>query len=174
MCTIAPFKHRPLSTMQSEQLSGHLYSWITSGIGSAYGQHESCPFSSASNTGDGCMNDIFIGVVCSDLISFLNRSAPKTLHFSRHFQIRESLSTQDRPSSFVHASGSSQTQHYQPAEDNASVPHDASEEKPATRPISWICHLCHNIQGLQTPACTGVTASGNICGHQKCDNCTTQ
>lgn len=43
-----------------------------------------------------------------------------------------------------------------------------------TCPERWICHECHNIQSIHTPACTGVKQSGNICGHRKCELCTAE
>ena len=45
---------------------------------------------------------------------------------------------------------------------------------PNERSDWWYCHVCRNgPQGIQTPSCTGMTASG-ICGHQRCDLCSTE
>ena len=43
--------------------------------------------------------------------------------------------------------------------------------QPITHPTRWFCHICGNVQGMQTPACTNVLSSGNICGHRKCSYC---
>ena len=50
----------------------------------------------------------------------------------------------------------------------------SATEHPTVRASWWYCHVCHNgPQGIQTPSCTGMTATG-ICGHVRCNLCTTE
>ncbi len=94
---------------------------------------------------------------------FANRQLPEPSAIIQRLAVGSLLASDDLP-----GKGTLATQDNSPAE-NIVV-------RVTTRPVTWFCHKCHN--GPQSIAlhlrCIGTTASGSICGHEKCQYCRTE
>ena len=146
---------------------GHPYTWYSNSVSNSLFQADSLGGLDAKCISDESRSDILVGTSGPALAYLLGRITVKLAYLLNQPKFPAQLHSLI---SFF-AALAPQARTSAANRKTAKAKWGQLEEQPITRPTQWYCHLCGNVQGMQTPACTGVKSSGNICGHQKCNYC---